>query len=390
MQNHKCINLLFFIFIVFVFTLTVTSKSTATEDVLPDVPEFQNLLLNPDFGHGGQSWSFNGEIDWQVLHNVLLFKRRVDSPTGASVAQNTNQPGASGIYYGVYLELGNTSPATKHVSVFLRDSSTWTGALRCDYAIPPFTPLQIHEMEGITGEWPNVRFELVVNDADGLADLLLDNVVVYYNPGELNKPVTQVDETQTVSCDEYWEEGIEPWPPYAVLAEANVHPPYGSGMCDPIAPWKRMEFWSETSVPFYVYLTLNTNDPSWSLNSADWTPYLPVTGHYRVEAFIPDHQVIQWECPTKTIYYDTSDARYTIHHANGQQTVSIDQKPLAHEWVTLGEFDFHAGWDGYVELTDLNGETNISRTVSFSMMRFELLSTPPPPTYYVFIPLVAK
>ena len=127
-----------------------------------------------------------------------------------------------------------------------------------------------------------------------------------------------------------------------------------------------------------AYLTLNVKTEAYSTNSAEWVPDLPVTGKYRVEAYVLNHESIYWYCLGKWIYWDTSDARYTIHHADGKSTVSRDQAPLADQWVGLGTFQFNKGTSGKVQLTDLNGEIDFSKTISFSAMRFSLLEAPTP------------
>lgn len=94
------------------------------------------------------------------------------------------------------------------------------------------------------------------------------------------------------------------------------------------------------------------------------------TGDYRVEAYIPNHTGFVWPCTGQYIAWDTSDARYKVHHAAGVTEVSGNQTPLANQWLDLGVFHFYAGTDGYVELADLNGEENLSHFVSFSAVRF--------------------
>jgi len=91
-----------------------------------------------------------------------------------------------------------------------------------------------------------------------------------------------------------------------------------------------------------------------------------------------DHAAINWTCPVTTLTCDTSEARYTIAHAQGSTTVSRDQCPIANDWVNLGTYEFNQGTGGKVTLTDLNSEADFSRTVSFSAMRFSLLSAPTP------------
>jgi hypothetical protein len=146
----------------------------------------------------------------------------------------------------------------------------------------------------------------------------------------------------------------------------NIHPAYGGGMCD--SAWYR--YTNDRGHP--AYLTVNTNDPNQSTNWADWQPDLPYAGNYKVEAYIPVHDPVNWQCPSMYLDWDTSDAHYTIYHAEGQDTVRRDQAPLYSEWLDLGTYRFNAGSEGRVKLTDLNTETNWSRTVSFSALRFTL------------------
>ena len=167
--------------------------------------------------------------------------------------------------------------------------------------------------------------------------------------------------------------GDDPTPPNTVIINPpSLSPVYSGGMCG--SAWYRFSGYNGQ----YAYLTLSTNDPSKSTNSASWRPTIPVAGTYKVEAYIANHGVISWECPSMTISADTSDARYTIYHANGTTTVSKDQLPLSNDWLNLGTFAFNTGTSGKVELTDLNGETHLSRLVSFSAVRFTLIDTPSP------------
>lgn len=161
-------------------------------------------------------------------------------------------------------------------------------------------------------------------------------------------------------------------PPQVVVEEPNLTPPYNGEICS--CGWYRFS----NNRGHYAYLTLNTNQASLSTNSGRWTPNLPVGGTWRVEAYIPDHAPLTWPCTGQYISWDTSDARYSIRHADGTTSRSGNQAPLANAWLNLGEYRFNSGTGGYVALSDLNGETNLSRFVSFSAMRFTLVSTPTP------------
>src|SRR4030042_4989734 len=135
-----------------------------------------------------------------------------------------------------------------------------------------------------------------------------------------------------------------------------------------------------------TYLTLNAFNPANSTNHGEWHPVIPQSGYYRVEAYIPAHSSITWCNADKwSINHDTSDARYTIHHADGETTRSVSQYPLSNQWLDLGEYFFNLGESGYVYLSDLNGEAEFSSTISFSAMRFTFT---PPSRPQVYLPLV--
>lgn len=152
-----------------------------------------------------------------------------------------------------------------------------------------------------------------------------------------------------------------------------LKPPYAGDMCG--SAWHKIDGFEGSP----AYLTLNTDSNQSSTNSADWVPNLPAAGEYKVEAFIPDHPPVQWECPTKDIPRDTAGARYAITHAGGKTNVTINQGPISNLWVDLGTYSFQAGRNGSVRLTDVTGEDKYTRTVSFSGMRF-ILQEPQTPT----------
>jgi hypothetical protein len=142
-----------------------------------------------------------------------------------------------------------------------------------------------------------------------------------------------------------------------------------------------------------AYLTENAYTSSQSSNSGTWTPNLPSTGKYKVEAYIANHGVVNVACSWGTASYgaDTSNARYQIYKTSSSTPVTVikDQLPYSNQWITLGEFDFNAGTGGFVKLSDLTGETYTSKNVSFSAMRFTLVSTNNPvPTISSISPTV--
>jgi hypothetical protein len=124
-----------------------------------------------------------------------------------------------------------------------------------------------------------------------------------------------------------------------------------------------------------AFLTLNADGAAHSTNSARWTPSLPSAGQYRVEAFIPHHTYFQL-CNTLPPGYDTANASYLIQYQGGSASVTINQQAYSDQWADLGTYTFAPGAAGYVELSDLTGETKLSRYVAFSELRFTPLTAP--------------
>ncbi len=151
-----------------------------------------------------------------------------------------------------------------------------------------------------------------------------------------------------------------------IVETPSLTPSYYNDMCG--SAWHRLT----NNRGHYFYLTLNTNNPADSMNSGKWKPNLPQSGRYNVDAYIATHPEFDWQCPSRHISGDTHDARYKIHHKDGTTTVSRDQFPLNNQWLDLGTYRFNAGTSGDVILSDLNGEANLTRSVSFSAMRFTL------------------
>jgi photosystem II stability/assembly factor-like uncharacterized protein len=173
-------------------------------------------------------------------------------------------------------------------------------------------------------------------------------------------------------------------PPVAQVVQVNIEdpqlqPPFST--C-PVTYWYPFT----NNRGHTAYLTLNALNPYNSTNHGEWHPVISQSGYYRVEAYIAAHSPITW-CTGqgRTIDHDTTDARYSIHHADGVTTRSFSQYPLSNQWLDLGEYYFIKGSNGYVYLSDLNGEVEFSTTISFSAMRFTLTRLTRPNTY---LPLV--
>jgi hypothetical protein len=119
-----------------------------------------------------------------------------------------------------------------------------------------------------------------------------------------------------------------------------------------------------------LYLTTNVKNSYDSYNSGKWTPSIPTSGRYKVEAYIGHHDSIHFSCPYVTVSLNTLNASYTIQYSGGKTTVAVNQSTLDNAWANLGEFTFSAGKTGYVSLTDITGETDSTRLIVFNVLRF--------------------
>src|SRR5262249_24723851 len=79
-----------------------------------------------------------------------------------------------------------------------------------------------------------------------------------------------------------------------------------------------------------------------------WTPFLPVTGLYKVYAWWPSAANRAVSVP------------YRIRYKYGITTVTVNQRDamLAGRWHLLGTFWFEAGNSGYVEVSGENGRAS--------------------------------
>lgn len=101
-----------------------------------------------------------------------------------------------------------------------------------------------------------------------------------------------------------------------------------------------------------------TANPARSTHQGRWQPYLPTERLYDVLVHIPI-------CPNDLP--PSGQARYLVHHRDGVTEVTVDQNEFTH-WVWLGKFPFAAGDAGFVELTNVTGESG--RAVWFDQARW--------------------
>lgn len=109
----------------------------------------------------------------------------------------------------------------------------------------------------------------------------------------------------------------------------------------------------------HSYYTWSTTNPSHSTNWGRWHLNVPLTGRYRIDVYAP-------YCNTGAS--ETTGARYTVNHAHGADTVTVNQDAHVGLWMTVGEFDLVANSNNNLYLSDLTTTDN-GRGVWFDAVR---------------------
>jgi chitodextrinase len=106
-------------------------------------------------------------------------------------------------------------------------------------------------------------------------------------------------------------------------------------------------WWSSGYPNFYGTNALAVDiNRTQSTAQATWTPNLTRAGDYQVYAW--------WTAGAGRI----NDAKYTITHANGQDTVTANQKLNGGSWNLLGTYTFNIGTSGNISLSNLSSDSN--------------------------------
>lgn len=118
------------------------------------------------------------------------------------------------------------------------------------------------------------------------------------------------------------------------------------------------QYWKRKSIGYGGSMLMTMTNGASRDNAAWWTPNLPVTGQYEVQAFVPAN------------YADTHHAEYFVAHRNGLASVAINQSVYFNQWVSLGTYLFDAGTVSEVMLNDVTGEPFNTRMIGFDAVRF--------------------
>lgn len=118
----------------------------------------------------------------------------------------------------------------------------------------------------------------------------------------------------------------------------------------------------------HAWYTWSVNNQSQSTNWGEWRPNVPTAGRYRIDVYAP-------YC--RTGRGETGSATYSIQHAGGTSTRTVNQQANIGLWTTLGEYSLAQGNGNVIRLTDLTNDSGLG--VWFDAVRLLPVGGPPPP-----------
>lgn len=105
-------------------------------------------------------------------------------------------------------------------------------------------------------------------------------------------------------------------------------------------------WFTSTAAPGYCgsnYLACKTTAAGGAPGEVEWRPTLPSTGDYRVS--------VRYVAGTNR----ATDAPFTVYHASGATTITVNQQVTGSQWISLGVFPFEAGASGCIRLSNAAG-----------------------------------
>jgi hypothetical protein len=124
--------------------------------------------------------------------------------------------------------------------------------------------------------------------------------------------------------------------------------------------------------------------------AATWKPTVPADGFYRVEAYIPRHDPVQWSCPNALLSADTASANYTVRHAGGVTSKVASQANSKGGWLLLGIYPFRTSLEAQVMLDTATGERAKTRSVSASALRLTRVDHWPQGSEFIYLPQIDR
>jgi|GEM_PF-2485092 len=149
------------------------------------MPQNKNVMLNPKFDLGMQSWFVQGGIGqgYGITGGIFKFYRTIGSTQPAAVYQDANVEVSANSPLRFTASLGNTSAVAKIVRLRIRPIDSNTNASDCTFTLAPNAPLLKYSVTGLNPVgWTGVRAVVSVMSDDDLDGVTVDNAVLKFVP----------------------------------------------------------------------------------------------------------------------------------------------------------------------------------------------------------------
>jgi len=120
----------------------------------------------------------------------------------------------------------------------------------------------------------------------------------------------------------------------------------------------------------HIWWTGGEGAASSDICRVSWTPNIPGSATYKVEAYIPASFTDTYSSAAVT-----SSAYYKIYYDGGNTSVTINQLANQGTWVDLGTYQFAQGQSGYVRLGDAVVFADNGKKVLFDAVKFTQVSS---------------
>ncbi|PJF22684.1 MAG: hypothetical protein CUN56_04775 [Phototrophicales bacterium] len=143
-----------------------------------------NLVRNYTFQNEFTNWERYGDVEWAIYADSdgdrYLATKRATGGSGGSIVQRLNVSVPDGGTVEVVINISNSSPVTKIPDVVLRDANSWNNAIKCTFTLPAGADHHTFIMRGSAQNFNNLILEIFPNPPDGIPDIWLDDVRVFY------------------------------------------------------------------------------------------------------------------------------------------------------------------------------------------------------------------
>ncbi len=164
----------------------------------PLPPDGPNLIVGGTFDTFGPPWGTFGQVYIEQNNGVLEFLKLAGAPAGV-VLQQTLQAMTLNQFMTATLDLGNSSPVRKRVTVIIHDND-FSDLAACTFWLPPGLPLSTFQVRmRATEAWTNATLSVYPATTGFDRWIRMDNVSLRRTPGATIKGTECLEPAEVLS-----------------------------------------------------------------------------------------------------------------------------------------------------------------------------------------------